>query len=156
MDLEDATIASNAPMLERLYHVQKLWVEWAKELNHGAVDADAFGREIAGKLMSGKTEYFVIRAGGKAVGFLEVTIDYDPAISSPVAFFERAYIVPECRGRGLFRKAVECLETWAIEQMGCKQGVVEVAAENDGLIRFYEGFGFEVTHVKMRRIQSAQ
>jgi len=156
MDLENATIASDAPMLERLYHVQKLWVQWAKELNQGEIDADAFGREIAQKLMGGKTEYFVITSGGKAVGFFEVTIDYDPAISTNVAFFERAYIVPECRGRGLFRKAVECLETWAIEQMGCKQAVLEVSVDNDGLIRFYEEIGFKVTHAKMRRIESVQ
>lgn len=149
-------VTNEVPLVERLYHVVRLWGQWAEELGHAEFDADGFGREVVAKLTSGRTEYFLLVADGEVVGFIEATVDYDPAISQNVLFGERAYLVPEYRERGAFTQAFKVMETWALEEKGVKQAVIEVAAEADWLIRFYEEHGFEVTHLKMRRIERVQ
>ena len=154
--LANMTVTTDIPLLERLYHVTRMWGKWAAELGYENFDADGFGREVVNKLSSGRTEYFLLMVSGEVVGFMEATVSYDPAISQEVVFGERAYIVPEWRGRGAFTKAFGAMETWALEEKGVKQAVIEVAVGSDWLVEFYEGFGFEVTDLKMRRIERVQ
>ena len=154
--LANMTVTTDIPLLERLYHVSRMWGKWAAELGYENFDADGFGREVVNKLSSGRTEYFLLVVSEEIVGFIEATVDYDPAISQAVLFGERAYIVPEWRERGAYTKAFEAMETWALEEKGVKQAVIEVSVASDWLVTFYEERGFEVTHLKMRRIEQVQ
>lgn len=156
MDETTAVLTTEVPIIERLYLVTTFWAAWAKEEGYGDYDLDSFGREIAAKMATGHTEYFLLRIGTRYVGFIEATIQYDPGCSGLVVFGERAYLVPEWRRKGVYGKAFETLETWAIEEKGCIHGVIEVAIENDWLVEFYEDHGFKATHMKMRRIRELQ
>lgn len=149
--LANMTVTTAIPLLERLYHVSRMWGEWAAEQGYDNVDMDAFGREAVGKLSSGRTEYFLLMVGEEIIGFLEATVSYDPAISQGVLFGERAYIVPEWRERGVYTKAFDAMEAWGKEEKAVRQAVVEVAV-GSRMQAFYEARGFEVTDLKMRRI----
>lgn len=150
VDDDAVKLTTEIPTIERIYHVTKLWAKWAEELGYEEADEEAFSKDVISKLSSGKTDYFLLVSGGNPVGFIEVTIDYDPALSANVLFGERAYVVPKWRERGVFREAFAVLEKWAIEERGVMHGLIEVKVEDKFLVDFYEEHGFEVESYKMR------
>jgi aminoglycoside 6'-N-acetyltransferase I len=91
---------------------------------------------------------FVAYAGsGQAVGFSEVAVrtDYvNGTDSSPVAFLEGIYVVPEARRMGTARTLVAAAERWAVGR-GCRELASDAALENETSHAMHRALGFQET-----------
>jgi len=113
-------------------------------------DAAAHAGDIADTFLSGDPDQaaFVAQApDGALTGFVEASIrrDYvDGCDTSPVAFGEGAFILPEWRGRGVGRALVEAVAAWGRAQ-GCTELASNALLENTASHAFHEAVGFEET-----------
>ena len=114
-------------------------------------DADASEHldEMASFLAEpGKFAQFVIRdSGGVVLGFVEASIrsDYvNGTESSPVAFIEGLYVVPQARRRGLGRALVEAIEKWATS-LGCRELASDAPIRNRTSRAVHRSLGFAET-----------
>ena len=85
--------------------------------------------------------------GGEVVGFAEVSLrrDYvNGCVSSPVAFLEGIYVLPQHRRGGAGRALVAMAEQWGRER-GCRELASDALLGNDLSRRFHGGAGFEET-----------
>lgn len=91
---------------------------------------------------------FVARASdGAALGFAEGALRHDHVdgtSTSPVAFLEGIFVLPEARRRGIARQLVETLARWGRE-MGCREFASNALAENLDSHAFHRAAGFEET-----------
>ena len=84
-------------------------------------------------------------ASGNAVGFVEASIrnDYvNGTNSSPVAFLEGVYVVPQARGQGIARALVAEAERWAIG-VGCSEFASDALLENTRSHAMHVALGFK-------------
>ncbi|MFD2648507.1 aminoglycoside 6'-N-acetyltransferase [Devosia albogilva] len=84
---------------------------------------------------------------GAALGFVEASLrrDYvNGTDTSPVAFLEGIYVVPQARGRGVARALVAATETWAREQ-GCIEFASDALLDNVDSHAMHRALGFEET-----------
>jgi aminoglycoside 6'-N-acetyltransferase I len=82
-----------------------------------------------------------------AVGFVEAAIrtDYvNGTKSTPVAFLEGIYVVPEARRQGVARALVTAIERWAID-MNCHEFASDALLENHVSHAVHRALGFEET-----------
>jgi aminoglycoside 6'-N-acetyltransferase I len=82
-----------------------------------------------------------------AVGLIEVAVrtDYvNGTQSSPVAFLEGLYVVPEARQQGVARALVAAVERWA-RDMGCREFASDALVENQVSHAVHRALGFEET-----------
>ena len=91
---------------------------------------------------------FVARGSDQGVlGFAEGALrsDYvEGATTSPVAFLEGIYVVPEARRRGVARQLLESLSRWGRE-MGCSEFASNALLENEVSHAFHRAAGFGET-----------
>lgn len=103
-----------------------------------------------GAILAGPGETFSIIArddAGTALGFAEASLrrDYvNGTDTSPVAFLEGIYVVPEARGRGVARALVAATEAWAREQ-GCIEFASDALLDNADSHAMHTALGFEET-----------
>ena len=113
-------------------------------------DAAAHAEDIADTFLSGDPDQVAFVAeddAGRITGFVEASIrrDYvDGCDTSPVAFGEGAFIVPELRGTGVGRALVEAVAEWG-RAMGCTELASNALLENTASHAFHEAVGFEET-----------
>ena len=93
---------------------------------------------------------------GSAVGFVEASmrVDYvNGTESSPVAFLEGLYVVPERRRAGVARALVEAVVEWA-RGAGCRELASDSLLENPAAHAAHRALGFEETErvVYFRRV----
>ena len=76
---------------------------------------------------------FIVRdPGGRGLGLAEASIrtDYvNGTASSPVAYLEGLYVVPEARGTGVARRLVLAVSEWALAA-GCNELASDTQPEN--------------------------
>lgn len=84
---------------------------------------------------------------GTAIGFIEASIrsDYvNGTVSSPVAFLEGVYVLPEHRRRGVARALIAVVSEWAVSR-----GIIEFASDavldNEASHRVHQALGFSET-----------
>jgi aminoglycoside 6'-N-acetyltransferase I len=83
----------------------------------------------------------------KVVAFAEATLrrDYVNGCStSPVAFLEGIYVVPDWRNRGLARLLCNAVEDWAAG-LGCAEFASDVELHNEDSQKAHRALGFEET-----------
>jgi aminoglycoside 6'-N-acetyltransferase I len=113
-------------------------------------DAAAHAGDIADTFLSGDPDQAAFVAqdeDGKLLGFVEASIrrDYvDGCDTSPVAFGEGAFILPEWRGTGVGRALVEAVAAWG-RAKGCTELASNALLENTASHAFHEAVGFEET-----------
>lgn len=81
------------------------------------------------------------------VGFVEAAIrtDYvNGTKSSPVAFLEGLYVIPEARRQGVARALVDAAEFWALEK-GCREFASDALLDNHVSRAVHQALGFEET-----------
>ncbi|HYG64579.1 MAG TPA: aminoglycoside 6'-N-acetyltransferase [Thermoanaerobaculia bacterium] len=81
------------------------------------------------------------------LGFVEASVrtDYvNGTESSPVAFLEGMYVVPEARGQGVAREMVGAVEAWGWE-MGCSELASDAYLDNELSHAVHRALGFEET-----------
>ena len=91
---------------------------------------------------------FVAHASpGSSVGFVEAAVraDYvNGTESSPVAFLEGVYVVPDARNTGIARALVSEVERWAVS-VGCNEFASDASVENLHSHLFHRALGFKET-----------
>lgn len=97
---------------------------------------------------AGETINLIARdAEGKALGFAEAALrrDYvNGCKTSPVAFLEGIFVMPEARGQGVARALVAAVEAWGREQ-GCTEFASDAAPDNFASLDMHRALGFEET-----------
>jgi aminoglycoside 6'-N-acetyltransferase I len=81
------------------------------------------------------------------VGFAEATVrtDYvNGTTTSPVAFLEAMYVLPRARRKGVGRRLVEAVASWAVE-MGCSELASDALLENELGQAVHKAIGFVET-----------
>lgn len=84
---------------------------------------------------------------GLALGFAEAGLRHDyvnGCRTSPVAFLEGIYVVPEARGKGVARALVAAVEAWARDH-GCTEFASDAPVENSASLDMHRALGFEET-----------
>ena len=92
-------------------------------------------------------QFVAYAASGHAIGLAEASIrtDYvNGTISSPVAFLEGLYVVPEARRTGIARSLVAAVERWAVS-MRCREFASDALLENESSHAVHRALGFEET-----------
>ncbi|HWV21725.1 MAG TPA: aminoglycoside 6'-N-acetyltransferase [Devosia sp.] len=109
----------------------------------------AHAADIAELLMdAGETINLIARGDdGTALGFAEAALrrDYvNGCKTSPVAFLEGIFVMPEARGKGVARALVAAVEAWGREQ-GCTEFASDASVENFTSHEMHRALGFEET-----------
>ncbi|ADP15855.1 GNAT family N-acetyltransferase [Achromobacter sp. SD115] len=92
-------------------------------------------------------QFLVSSDGGQALGLAEASIrtDYvNGTDSSPVAFLEGLYVIPEARQRGAARALVAAVREWALDR-GCKELASDTALDNLVSQAAHSRLGFKET-----------
>ncbi|WP_082511578.1 aminoglycoside 6'-N-acetyltransferase [Devosia sp. Leaf420] len=96
----------------------------------------------------GETINLIARgADGAALGFAEAALrrDYvNGCKTSPVAFLEGIFVVPEARGKGVARALIAAVEGWSRAQ-GCTEFASDAAPENAASLAMHAALGFAET-----------
>jgi aminoglycoside 6'-N-acetyltransferase I len=81
------------------------------------------------------------------IGFAEASVrsDYvNGTESSPVAFLEGIYVVPNSRRQGIARTLIAAIEGWAVA-VGCKEFASDASLENSVSHTMHRALGFQET-----------
>jgi GNAT superfamily N-acetyltransferase len=120
--------------------------EWTPE------EAEEMANKMFGNLlkdgMDTQNQHFkVITSDEKTVGY--IWFEMKENIKAKIAFINFIFVLPECRGAGLGRKAIELLKELSLT-MGANRIELHVFGYNSDAIRLYLNTGFEQTHVLMK------
>jgi aminoglycoside 6'-N-acetyltransferase I len=94
-----------------------------------------------------RTGYVAIASDGEILGFAEATIrrDYvDGCDTSPVAFLEGIYVIPEARKSGVARALTQSVADWGRSQ-GCTEYASNALLDNIDSHNFHTAIGFVET-----------
>lgn len=86
-------------------------------------------------------------SSGSPVGVIEVSLrtDYvNGADTSPTAFLEGIYVVPEARRSGIARRLIAEVERWAL-RVGCTELASDARLENTSSHAMHAALGFVET-----------
>ena len=124
------------------------WLMLRRALWPGSTEAEHAG-ELAHLLENAdETINLMARdADGTVLGFAEASLRHDyvnGCDTSPVAFLEGIYVVPEARRRGLARALVAAIEAWARE-MGCREFASDALLDNQASHAMHGALGFAET-----------
>jgi aminoglycoside 6'-N-acetyltransferase I len=103
-------------------------------------------------------QFVAYSSSGEAVGLVEASVrsDYvNGAESSPVAFLEGIYVVPQARHKGIAGALVAAVTRWAFD-VGCHELASDALLENQASHAVHRALGFEETErvVFFRRVLS--
>jgi len=92
-------------------------------------------------------QYIEYDGAGAPIAFVEASLrtDYvNGTTSSPVAFLEGLYVVPNARRRGVAKSLVATVERWAADK-GCTEFASDVTLDNVQSHRMHLALGFKET-----------
>ena len=93
------------------------------------------------------TVFVVVREDGNLGGFAEITLypELSYSESKPVAYIEGWFIDDDLRRKGIGRKLIDTVESWAFEK-GCTEIVSDVEEENIISQKSHIALGFNKLH----------
>ena len=124
----------------------RAWLALRSALWPGGPEAEQ-ASAMADALARGHYVRLAVSSGGSPVGFVEASkrADYvNGTSSSPVAFLEGLYVVPEARRQGIARALVESVAEWAVRQ-GCSELASDSLLDNTAAHAAHRALGFEET-----------
>jgi len=98
---------------------------------------------------------FFLVEGDAVIGFFVLSLGYSPEHGGTDGFIDDIYIIPECRGRGLGRAALD-LALAESRKCGIRVLLLEVEANNDRAYHLYESMGFTDTKRRLMRLVLAE
>ncbi len=110
-------------------------------------DAQQIAAEAPAMLAQANLLVLVAREGEAVIGFAEAAIrnDYvNGCETSPVAFVEGIYVVPQQRRRGVAKAMIAAIEAWA-EQRGLRELASDALLDNAQSHAMHEALGFGET-----------
>ncbi len=133
-----------------------LWKIWAQEEHGHDLDEDAWRELMAMQIQSDM--FFQVVAWDededprRPVGMVEGYLVYDPSARKLVGHGDHAYVLPEYRGRGVFRVLFDFVLDAGF-QLGSDEVCLPVGIDEQGQIlqQMYEKEGFVVRGHFMRR-----
>ncbi|MEJ2594505.1 MAG: GNAT family N-acetyltransferase [bacterium] len=96
-----------------------------------------------------KGTYYVGETGGKVVSSLMITREWSDWRNQWVYWLQSVYVVPEQRGKGLFRKMYEYIKEQVIQDPGVSGIRLYVDATNRKALKVYEAVGMDDDHYKL-------
>lgn len=127
---------------------QRGWLEMRQALWPGAPNGEHLSQmesQIADQHRYG--QFVAYSDTGKPIGFAEVSLrsDYvNGTYSSPVAFLEGIYVIPEARRHGVARSLLAEVDRWA-RSAGCQELASDALLENQMSHAMHRALGFEET-----------
>jgi aminoglycoside 6'-N-acetyltransferase I len=91
--------------------------------------------------------FIAYSSSAQAVGLVEASVrtDYvNGTSSSPVAFLEGIYVVPEARRKGVATSLFATISRWA-QSIGCKELASDALLENETSHALHRALGFQET-----------
>jgi ribosomal protein S18 acetylase RimI-like enzyme len=98
---------------------------------------------------------FFLLEDGAVVGFFVLSLGYSPEHGGTDGFIDDLYLVPDVRGRGLGRRAIE-LALMEARSCGVRVLLLEVEAANERAYRLYTSMGFTDTKRRLMRLVLAE
>jgi ribosomal protein S18 acetylase RimI-like enzyme len=98
--------------------------------------------------------FFLVEDGAIA-GFFVLSLGYSPEHGGTDGFIDDIYIIPERRGRGLGRRALD-LALEESRKCGIRVLLLEVEAHNDRAYHLYTSMGFTDTKRRLMRLVLAE
>lgn len=113
---------------------------------------DRFFSDLAsGRLLTKPgEEAFVATLAGEPCGLVSVHPDVDYFTGHPRAYVDILVVAAEAEGKGIGRALMDSVERWARDH-ACHEVVLDVFAENQRAIAFYERLGYRPDHVRMAK-----
>jgi ribosomal protein S18 acetylase RimI-like enzyme len=93
---------------------------------------------------------YVAEANGAPVGVIAAHLDVDYFTNHSRLYVDTLAIAIEAEGRGIGRALLEFIEDHA-RQLGCREVVLDVFAENAHARRFYEKSGYAADYIRMAK-----
>jgi aminoglycoside 6'-N-acetyltransferase I len=133
----------------------RAWLALRLDLWPDATEAEHL-RDMADALTRGHYVRLARVANRAAVGLVEASkrVDYvNGTSSSPIAFLEGLYVVPDWRRQGVARTLVDSVVEWAL-QAGCSELASDSFLDNVAAHAAHRALGFQETErvVYFRRI----
>jgi ribosomal protein S18 acetylase RimI-like enzyme len=94
---------------------------------------------------------FLLIENDAPVGFFVLALGYSPEHGGTDGFIDDLYLIPEARGRGLGRLALQCAVEEA-RKCGIRVVLLEVEAHNDRAYKLYTSMGFTDTKRRLLRL----
>lgn len=106
-----------------------------------AAEADAF---LTGGGFMLEAVLVACNSGGMMIGFAEMSLRpfAEGCTTTPVAYLEGWYVIPEQRGRGVGRTLVRAAEHWAAAR-GCRELASDTTMDNTASAAAHAALGFE-------------
>jgi ribosomal protein S18 acetylase RimI-like enzyme len=98
---------------------------------------------------------FFLLEDDAVVGFFVLSLGYSPEHGGTDGFIDDLYLIPDVRGRGLGRRAIE-LALMEARCCGVRVLLLEVEAENERAYRLYASMGFSDTKRRLMRLVLAE
>jgi RimJ/RimL family protein N-acetyltransferase len=98
---------------------------------------------------SGKGGYWIAERGGRTVGGLLTTHEWSDWRNGIILWIQSVYVVPEERGRGVYRALYERVKRRVDESPGLKGIRLYVDKRNAAAQRVYERLGMTREHYEM-------
>jgi ribosomal protein S18 acetylase RimI-like enzyme len=98
---------------------------------------------------------FLLMENAETIGFFVLSLGYSPEHGGTDGFIDDIYIIPEARGHGLGRQALE-LALEESRKCGIRVLLLEVEAHNDRAYHLYTEMGFTDTKRRLMRLVLAQ
>ncbi|HQQ98102.1 MAG TPA: GNAT family N-acetyltransferase [Cyclobacteriaceae bacterium] len=137
MKLELLSTENLTPLMKL---VEALWPECSSEKERSHYE---------GMIDSEEAQCFLVRDEDRYVAFLHVGVRHDyveGSASSPVAYIEGVYVLPECRQQGIGKLLFRSAEAWA-KQRGLRQIASDTEAGNSVSVQFHRSAGFQESHI---------
>jgi len=101
-------------------------------------------------ILSCPDKYFsfvAINNQNRTVAFADATVRHDyvnGCESSPVAYLEGIFVIPEQRGRGIAKRLVAAVQDWGVTK-GCTEMASDAPLDNHISHQMHQALGFEET-----------
>lgn len=104
------------------------------------------------RLKDGQTIALIAEAGGRPAGYLLASVTESLPLFPPgkIGYVDEAYVIPDFRGRGLFKRLLEQALAWMREQ-GAGRVEADVYADNDIGLRAWGNNGFSYRSIRVAR-----
>jgi ribosomal protein S18 acetylase RimI-like enzyme len=125
-------------------------IRMARETEEMELDRSTVERGVAAVLTDpGKGEYWLAEEGGRVLACLLVTFEWSDWRNGTVLWVQSVYVLPEARGRGLYRRLYEHLRA-RVEAAPDLRGIrLYVDKRNAAAQRVYERLGMTREHYEL-------
>ena len=125
-------------------------IRMARETEGMELDRSTVERGVAAVLADpGKGEYWLAEEGDSVLACLLVTFEWSDWRNGTVLWIQSVYVLPEARGRGLYRRLYEHLKT-RVEAAPDLRGIrLYVDKRNAAAQRVYERLGMTREHYEL-------